>query len=133
MKKIILILSLFPLLTFSQSNNTYKEINIGIAVVDAVGAFPGASLLIGKTNYFQNNTLLDYQAGIAFPTIVTGKLGFGWGNEDFATIIGFRVWPSCPYLQISVKERHNLSFEYHIKNNTEFGSAEALITYGFRF
>ena len=77
--------------------------------------------------------MLDYQAGIAFPTIVTGKLGFGWGDEDFATIIGFRVWPSCPYIQISIKERHNLSFEYHIKNSTEYGDAEALITYGIRF
>ena len=132
MKRIILILTIAPLLSFSQLKNTYVELNCGIAVLDG-GAFPGASLLIGKTNYFENNTLLDYQAGIAFPTIVTGKLGFGWGNEDFATIIGFRVWPSCPYLQISVKERHNLSFEYHIKNSTEFGAAEALITYGFRF
>ena len=132
MKRIILILTIAPLLSFSQLKNTYVEFNCGIAVLDG-GAFPGASLLIGKTNYFENNTLLDYQAGIAFPTIVTGKLGFGIGNEDFATIIGFRVWPSCPYLQISVKERHNLSFEYHIKNSTEFGAAEALITYGFRF
>ena len=132
MKRIILILTIAPLLSFSQLKNTYVEFNCGIAVLDG-GAFPGASLLIGKTNYFENNTLLDYQAGIAFPTIVTGKLGFGWGNEDFATIIGFRVWPSCPYIKISVKERHNLSFEYHIKNSTEFGAAEALITYGFRF
>ena len=132
MKKIILILAIIPLLSFSQSKNIYKEFNFGIAVLDG-GAFPGASLLIGKTNYYENNTLLDYQAGIAFPTIVTGKIGFGWGDEDFATIIGFRVWPSCPYIQISIKERHNLSFEYHIKNGTDFGDAEALITYGIRF
>ena len=132
MKRIILILILAPLLTLSQSNNTYKEINIGVALFDDSG-FPGASFLFGKTNYFSNNTLLDYQLGIAFPSIFTGKIGFGIGNEDFATIIGFRVWPSCPYIQISVKERHNLSFEYHIKNSTEFGAAEALITYGFRF
>ena len=132
MKKIILIFAITPLLSFSQSKNIYGEFNFGIAVLDG-GAFPGASLLIGKTNYYENNTLLDYQAGIAFPTIVTGKIGFGWGDEDFATIIGFRVWPSCPYIQISIKERHNLSFEYHIKNSTDYGDAEALITYGIRF
>ena len=132
MKKIILILVIAPLLSFSQSKNIYGEFNCGIAVLDG-GAFPGASLLIGKTNYYENNTLLDFQAGIAFPTIVTGKIGYGWGDEDFATIIGFRVWPSCPYIQISIKERHNLSFEYHIKNDTEYGDAEALFTYGIRF
>tara|TARA_B100002019_G_scaffold171373_1_gene148127 strand:- start:1341 stop:1727 length:387 start_codon:yes stop_codon:yes gene_type:complete len=128
MKKIILILSLFPLLTFSQSNNTYKEINIGIALFDD-GGFPGASFLFGKTNYFSNNTLLDYQLGVAFPSIVTGKIGFGIGNEDFATIIGFRPWPTCPYLQISFKERHNLSVEHGVYADY----VVTLLTYGIRF
>ena len=76
MKKIILILSLLPIFLLSQSNNAYKEFNFGIAVVDDFG-FPGASFLFGKTNYNSNNTLLDYQIGIAFPSIVTGKIGFG--------------------------------------------------------
>ena len=128
MKKIILILSLFPLLTFSQSNNTYKEINIGIALFDD-GGFPGASFLFGKTNYFSNNTLLDYQLGVAFPSIVTGKIGFGIGNEDFATIIGIRPWPTCPYLQLSNNERHNLSIEYGFYD----GYQVTLLTYGIRF
>ena len=128
MKKIILILSLFPLLTFSQSNNTYKEINIGIALFDD-GGFPGASFLFGKTNYFSNNTLLDYQLGIAFPSIVTGKIGFGIGDEDFATIIGIRPWPTCPYLQLSNNERHNLSIEYGFYD----GYQVTLLTYGIRF
>jgi len=129
MKKIILILSLVPLLSLSQSNNTYKEINFGVALFDANNVFPGASFLFGKTNYFSNNTLLDYQLGVAFPSIVTGKIGFGIGNEDFATIIGFRPWPTCPYLQLSFKDRHNLSVEYGV-----FGEYEVtLITYGIRF
>ena len=144
MKKIILIFSLAPLLTFSQkssgviaqeiqevapSKNTYKEFNLGIAIMDNDFAFPGASFLFGKTNYFSNNTLLDYQLGIAFPSIVTGKIGFGIGNEDFATIIGFRPWPTCPYLQLNLKERHNLSIEYGY-----FGEYQVtLLTYGFRF
>ena len=134
MKRIILILSLVPLLTFSQSKNIYKEFNFGIAVVDAIGAFPGASFLIGNTSYYSNNTLLDYQIGVAYPSIFTGKVGFGIVYEDIAAIIGFRPWPTCPYLQLSIKERHNLSIEYHINHGTEyFGEAEALITYGIRF
>ena len=128
MKKIILILSLFPLLTYSQSNNTYKEINIGIALFDD-GGFPGASFLFGKTNYYTNNTLLDYQLGVAFPSIVTGKIGFGIGNEDFATITGVRPWPTCAYLQLSENEKHNLSVEY----GSYQGYQVTLLTYGIRF
>lgn len=133
MKKIILILSLVPLLTFSQSKNIYKEFNFGIAVLDG-SAFPGASFLIGNTSYYSNNTLLDYQIGVAYPSIFTGKVGFGIVYEDIAAIIGFRPWPTCPYLQLSIKERHNLSIEYHINHGTEyFGEVEALLTYGIRF
>jgi hypothetical protein len=128
MKKIILILSIIPLLSFSQSKNTYKEFNFGIALFGG-NAFPGASFLIGKTNYYSNNTLLDYQAGLAFPSIVTGKLGFGIGDEDFATIIGFRPWPTSSYLQFSFKKRQNLSVEYGFFNDIEV----AIITYGIRF
>ena len=128
MKKIILILILAPLLTLSQSNNTYKEINLGIALFDDSG-FPGASFLFGKTNYYTNNTLLDYQLGVAFPSIVTGKIGFGIGNEDFATIIGVRPWPTCAYLQLSKNEKHNLSVEY----GSIEGYQVTLLTYGIRF
>ena len=129
MKRIILILSLVPLLTFSQSKNIYKEFNFGVALFDGNNAFPGASFLFGKTHYYTNNALLDYQLGIALPSIVTGKVGFGIGNEDFATIIGFRPWPTCPYLQFSFNERYNLSIEYGF-----FGDYEVtLITYGLRF
>ena len=128
MKRIILILILAPLLTLSQSNNTYKEINLGIALFDDSG-FPGASFLFGKTNYFSNNTLLDYQLGVAFPSIVTGKIGFGIGNKNFATIIGVRPWPTCAYFQLSENEKHNLSVEY----GSFDGYQVTLLTYGIRF
>ena len=133
MKKIILILSLIPFFLLSQSNNSYKEFNFGIAVVDDF-VFPGASFLFGQTNYNSNNTLLDYQIGIAFPSILTGKIGFGIGDKDFATIIGIRAWPTCPYLQFSIKERHNFSIEYHVFKESEFFEGTSLIyTYGIRF
>ena len=133
MKKIILILTLLPIFLLSQSNNTYKEFNFGIAIVDDFG-FPGASFLFGQTNYNSNNTLLDYQIGIAFHSILTGKVGFGIGDKDFATIIGIRAWPTCPYLQFSIKERHNFSIEYHVFKESEFFEGTSLIyTYGIRF
>ena len=56
MKKIILIFFLFPLLFFkskySQSNNTYKEINIGIALFDDSG------LIFSSFRMFWKNKLL---------------------------------------------------------------------------
>ena len=129
MKKIILILVITPLLSFAQSKNTYKEFNFGLALFDGNNAFPGASFLIGKTNYYSNNTLLDYQAGLAFPSILTGKLGFGIGDEDFATIIGFRPWPTSSYIQFSIKKKHNLSVEYGFF----YDEVVTIITYGIRF
>ena len=91
MKKTILILFLLPKLLFSQSfNEPYKELNFGVIAGFEGGVFPGASYLWGETHYYYNNTLLDYQAGFAFPTIVTGKIGFGVGGSNFATIIGVR-------------------------------------------
>ena len=59
MKKIILILTLLPIFLLSQSNNTYKEFNFGIAVVDDFG-FPGASFLFGQTNYNSNMRVSNF-------------------------------------------------------------------------
>tara|TARA_A100000164_G_scaffold131567_1_gene116663 strand:+ start:174 stop:569 length:396 start_codon:yes stop_codon:yes gene_type:complete len=130
MRKIIFILFLVPTLSYSQINEPYKEFNFGVAAGFEGGAFPGASYLWGKTHYYFNNTLLDYQAGFAFPTIVTGKIGFGWGSSNFATIIGVRPWPSTAYLQFSFNQKSNFSVEYVVP---ELYGEGFLITYGIRF
>ena len=120
-----------PTLSFSQSfNEPYKEFNFGVASGFEGGVFPGASYLWGKTNYYNNNTLLDYQAGFAFPTIVTGKIGFGVGGSNFATIIGVRPWPSTAYLQFSFNQRSNFSIEVVVP---ELYGEGFIITYGIRF
>ena len=131
MKKTILILFFLPKLLFSQSfNEPYKEFNFGVIAGFEGGVFPGASYLWGKTHYYYNNTLLDYQAGFAFPTIVTGKIGFGVGGSNFATIIGVRPWPSTAYLQFRFNQRSNLSIEFVVP---ELYGEGFLITYGIRF
>ena len=131
MKKTILILFFLPKFLFSQSfNETYKEFNFGVIAGFEGGVFPGASYLWGKTHYYYNNTLLDYQAGFAFPTIVTGKIGFGVGGSNFATIIGVRPWPSTAYLQFRFNQRSNLSIEIVVP---ELYGEGFLITYGIRF
>ena len=130
MKKNILILFLIPTLSFSQSfNDTYKEFNFGVITNVEGGIFPGASYLWGKTHYY-NNTLLDYQAGFAFPTIVTGKIGFGLVGSNFATIIGVRPWPSTAYLQLMINQRFNFSIEFIVP---EIYGEGFIITYGIRF
>ena len=62
MKKIILIIMLFPIFGFTQFSNNYKEFNGGLYIGgEDVPVFPGISFLIGKTNYYSNNIVLDYE------------------------------------------------------------------------
>ena len=140
MKKILLILFICPIVSFSQSlnSNSYKEFNIGIYAAlspYSFPAFPGASFLWGKTNYYQNNRLLDYQIGIAFPTIITGKLGYGIGDQEYATIFGIRPFPTTTYVQFSFREKYNISIEYTPIDFEfiEFGRGGLIICYGYRF
>jgi len=134
MKKIILILLLTSTLSFAQSSESYKEINFGVItdmVFDGDQIWPGASFLWGKTYYYNNNIVLDYQAGFAFPTLATGKIGFGLGGSNFATIIGFRPYPATAYLQFSKNQRFNFSAEY-LLDEDYFGKS-VIFTYGLRF
>jgi len=138
MKKILLLLFICPIVSFSQFNKTYKEFNFGVITdmfFDGNGIFPGASFLWGKTNYYQNNRLLDYQIGIAFPTIITGKVGYGIGDQDYATIFGIRPFPTTTYVQFSFREKYNIAVEYtpiDFESN-EFGRGGLIICYGYRF
>ena len=134
MKKIILILLLISTLSFAQSSESYKEFNFGVItdmVFDGDQIWPGASFLWGKTYYYNNNTVLDYQAGFAFPTLATGKIGFGLGGSNFATIIGLRPYPATAYLQFSKNQRFNFSAEY-LLDEDYFGKS-VIFTYGLRF
>ena len=134
MKKIILLLLFIPTLSFAQSSESYKEFNFGVItdmVFDGDQIWPGASFLWGKTIYFNNNTVLDYQAGLALPTLATGKIGFGIGSSNFATIIGLRPYPATAYLQLSKNQRFNFSVEY-VLDEDYFGQS-VIFTYGLRF
>ena len=134
MKKIILLLLFIPTLSFAQSSESYKEFNFGVItdmVFDGDQIWPGASFLWGKTYYYNNNIVLDYQAGFAFPTLATGKIGFGLGGSNFATIIGFRPYPATAYLQFSKNQRFNFSAEY-LLDEDYFGKS-VIFTYGLRF
>ena len=87
MKKLLLTLLFLPIMVCAQNTTNYKEINIGFP--------PGASFLWGQTIYFNNNTLLDYQGGIAFPSIGTAKVGYGISDDNFAAVLGVRLFLNC--------------------------------------
>ena len=86
-----------PTFLYCQTTINYREFNAGIYLGDDITVFPGASYLWGKTIYYENNTLLDYQGGFALPTMITGKIGVGVGNDNHSAIIGVRPFPSSFY------------------------------------
>ena len=126
LKKLILLLLLIPSIGYSQYSNSYKEMNIGIFLdgitinetIDSDFSFPGVSFLWGKNKYYQNNVFLDYQVGLALPTIVTGKVGFGISNNSRTIAIssGLRPWPASVYLQLNIQEKVIFSIEPFISN-----------------
>ena len=65
--------------------------------------FPGASLLGGVRKVFESGFILEAEAGLAFPTVMTGKAGLG--IQRFAggpsTTLGLRPWPLHAYFQQS--------------------------------
>lgn len=142
MKKILLILLIIPLLGNTQNSNSYKEFNTGVYVngfefegwsyIRTGIIFPGASFLWGKTIYYNNNTFLDYQAGVAFPTLITGKVGFGFGNENtpISLSLGVRPWPSSIYMQLHFPKNIILSVEPFPFADTQ---TTGIVTIGFRF
>lgn len=137
MKKIILIIMLFPIFVFTQFSNNYKEFNGGLYIGgEDVPVFPGISFLIGKTNYYSNNIVLDYEIGFALPTIFTGKVGVGLGDQNNATIIGLRPWPSTAFIQQLWNQKRLISIEIMLPHYKNFngGAEKALIfNYGYRW
>lgn len=128
----------------AQNSISYKEFNAGL-YSDEHLVFPGASFLWGKTDYYKNNTFFDFQFGLAFPTILTGKAGFGIGNEDkpVRLSLGLRLWPSTIYVQLHFKSNFVFSIEPFIANNyfgtsdlfqeNAFNTGISIVTIGYRF
>ena len=88
-------------------SQAYTELNFGAALIDGelYGPFPGISFLIGKKTYFNNNTIVDLQIGLAFPSIATAKLGVGYKMRTSELIVGVRPWPMHFYLQTQLNQK----------------------------
>jgi len=142
MKKIIFTLILIPIIGFSQNSNKYKEFNTGIYVnnlqfegwsrIDLDFIFPGASFLWGKTNYYDNFFFFDYQVGVAFPSLVTGKAGVGIGSKEspFIFSTGIRPWPLTYYVQLDINRKFIISIEPFLSSRS---NGTGIATVGYRF
>ena len=83
----------------------YFDSNIGVAFVDF--PFPGASLLGGMRRVSESGFVFEAEAGLAFPTVATGKVGVGLQRFEGgpSSTIGLRLWPLHAYYQQSIPTR----------------------------
>ena len=101
--------------------NQFIEVNVGLASVDDYSytvPFPGASVLYGQT-YNKKSFVIEWQLGLAAPSIVTGKIGIGAGNLKRNLMIAVRPWPLSvgPQAHIDLVKLGRLTLSFEIGNN----------------
>ena len=146
MKAIILSILIFiGIECEAQEQFASLEWNTGVSYIDLDGYFPGCSYLIGTTYITKSNLVLDAQIGLAFPTLVTGKIGFGLKTKNTIITTGIRPFPSHAYIQMQWSPNNNhqsfiFSFEesvYSMTNNYNWEGWSAysirLATVGYRW
>jgi hypothetical protein len=137
MKKITLILVL--LFSFvkinAQTTVPYVEVNMGFSS-GIIPFFPGASVLYGATTKYESGILLDYQGGIAFPSLITGKFGIGCNIDKSELTVGIRPWPASTYAQIKLnRDNKNSDIIISVEKmwSREIFIQDAIFTIGWRF
>ena len=135
MRKTLLIILLIPAFIFGQTTKkSFIELNVGLASVDDYDfydIFPGASVLLGKTTSFDGRLVTEAQIGVAAPSILTAKLGFGAGNLDNNILLTLRPWPFFVGPQLKL---YNFTASFEIGLNNEFSFESGLIaTLGYRW
>lgn len=101
---ILLLLLSFTFVSRAQNEarkEGYIESNWGLASISGFGQnaiFPGTSLLAGGRTFIGNTTFLEGQFGLAFPSLVTAKVGGGrkW-DSGWSYSTGVRIWPLHVY------------------------------------
>tara|TARA_B000000532_G_C18618049_1_gene298496 strand:- start:52 stop:483 length:432 start_codon:yes stop_codon:yes gene_type:complete len=135
MKHLIILLVLIPTSVFGQKEKqSFVELNLGVAAIEGYefknNTFPGCSFLFGQT-YLSGNLVTEWQAGLALPTVLTGKVFFGTGNLDHNFGIGMRPWPLFIGPQAKLG-RLTLSFEVGFNNELSY-DAGLIATIGYRW
>ncbi len=124
---LLIISLLFVNSVHAQKSQSFKELNAGICGADYFVA-PGASFLWGKT-YQNNKRIFEWQAGVAFPTLVTGKLTLAHGKLDKNSGISLRVWPPTIGPQFKI---NNLTLSAEVGPDLIDGEPWGILTIGFR-
>ena len=141
--KKILVLLLFPIGLIAQDvkkiTQRYTEFNAGLCYTDEINfVVPGSSFLIGKVFETKKDLLVDAQIGVAFPTIVTAKVGIGkYINKEnkSAFFFGIRPWPMHVYGQINLPKRKKGQWIVTAELGTANGfsaSSNGLVSFGYR-
>ena len=127
------------------SSTSYLELNGGFANFNNTSLFPGGSFLIGSTIKFYERFLIDIEGGIAFPTVLTAKLGLGFAvdneNGNINLISGIRPYPFTLYIQSTIANKRNGQWIVSIESGRQslgFGfedgwDTKLLINFGWRF
>ena len=123
-----------------QSKNSFVEWNFGVADIDDEDlVFPGTSVLWGKTYINENDFIFEYEAGLALPSLVTGKVGIGKQFNTIKVIMGVRPFPFNLFMQSSFTNGKKgywiTSVEFNPLNsdiNLSFGS-RAILNFGYRW
>ena len=152
MKKLFLIslFSLFflidseaQLIVGEESKNSFIDLTFGVAYIPELGddgaIFPGISVLIGSTYIIENNLILEYEVGLALPTIVTGKLGIGKKFNNTKVIVGVRPFPFNLYLQSSLAKGErgywitSIEFNPLDSDSSLSFNSKAIFNFGYRW
>jgi hypothetical protein len=122
-------------LTLGQSKQQFLEVNVGIAGLydyDFSEAFPGMSVLYGQTKQISDICVGEWQAGLALPSIVTAKIGLGFGSVTHNAMISVRPWPLTIGPQVRLG-RISTSFEFGTTEDDISVGAGLIATFGYRF
>ena len=133
MKKLILIsLLLLSSLLVKGQTVKYVELNTGFST-GTVPFFPGGSIMVGDTHKFDSGIILDYEGGVAVPTIITLKGGIGFNVKKDIITFGVRPWPGSVYAQYEIM-RLNKSSDIVLTAEGSLGVIQSSIfTIGWRW
>ena len=126
----------------SYTDWSYWEFNAGLAHFPyfpyETFVFPGCSFLMGRQTTFGKSGFVEQQIGLAFPSIVTGKIGVGSKTEKGSVSAGVRLFPGFAYVQFATKSQQpnfTVSIERALQSRPEGWSfySDYLLTFGFQW
>lgn len=122
-----------------KTGQAFTEWNFGAAYIDDEFIFPGTSFLWGKTYINENDVIVEYEVGIALPSLATAKVGIGKQFHNTKVVTGIRPFPFHFFLQSSFTNGKRgywiASVEYNpldSESALSFGS-RAIFNVGYRW